>query len=289
MTKTPTLQLLSPAKLNLFLHITGRRNDGYHEIQTFFQLLNLGETMRFSSNHQGEIRLNCTGLNIPEEDNLIYRAATSLKSRTGTSEGADIHIDKLLPQGGGLGGGSSNAATTLLALNQLWKCNLNLDELVRLGLKLGADIPLFVRGSTAWAEGIGDQLQAIEYPENSSSKYYLVIKPNCEVSSAEIFSHQQLTRNTSPITIAAFFEQGGNNDCEAVVRQLYPQVESALNWLSKFATAQLTGTGACIYAAFPSKEEAECVLHKLPKDLAGYVAEGIPTSPVHGALGIAPG
>ena len=204
----PVLQLLSPAKLNLFLHITGRRKDGYHQLQTIFQLLDLGDQMSFTCNNGGKIRLDCTNLNIPAEDNLIYRAATSLKSHCGSKMGADIHIDKHLPQGGGLGGGSSNAATTLLALNHLWNCKLNLSELAAIGLQIGADVPLFVHGFTAWAEGIGEKLQAIEYPEKSLPKHYLVIKPDCEVSTEQIFSHQQLTRNTPPITIAAFFEQG---------------------------------------------------------------------------------
>jgi len=283
------LQLLSPAKLNLFLHITGRRNDGYHQIQTFFQLLDLGDQMSFSSNNEGTISLDCPKLDIPVEDNLIYQAAIALKSHSGSVKGANIQIDKQLPHGGGLGGGSSNAATTLLALNHLWDCNLNLNQLAAIGLQIGADVPLFVRGSTAWAEGIGEKLQAIEYPENSPTKHYLIIKPNCEVSTRQIFSDQQLTRNTSPITIAAFFEQGSHNDCEAVVRQLYPEVELALNWLNRFASAQLTGTGACIFAEFPDQEKATHLLEQLPNNLTGYLARGISTSPVHKVLGIVPG
>ena len=283
------LKLLSPAKLNLFLHITGRRNDGYHQIQTFFQLLDLGDHMTFTENHTGLITLNSLNLDIPIKDNLIYRAALSLKAHCHSKNGADITINKQLPHGGGLGGGSSNAATTLLALNQLWNCNLSLTELAGLGLQIGADVPLFVYGSTAWAEGIGEKLQVIEYPEKSLPNYYVVIKPNCSVSTEQIFSHQQLTRNTSPITIAAFFNEGGHNDCEAVVKQLYPEVEFSLNWLNAFASAQLTGTGACIYAAFLHEEDARNTLEQLPNDLIGYLARGIPTSPVHEVLGLAPG
>ncbi len=285
----PILNLLSPAKLNLFLHITGRRNDGYHQIQTFFQLLDLGDQMSFTSNDKGLIRLDCPNLDVPVKDNLIYRAALLLKSHCGSDSGADITIDKQLPHGGGLGGGSSNTATTLLALNHLWNCNLSLTELAALGLQIGADVPLFVHGSTAWAEGIGEKLQAIEYQEKSLPNHYVVIKPDCSVSTEQIFSHQQLTRNTSPITIAAFFEHGSHNDCEAVVKQLYPEVELALKWLNQFAFAQLTGTGACIYAAFPNEEDARHTLEQLPDNLTGYLARGISTSPVHKVLGLVPG
>jgi 4-diphosphocytidyl-2-C-methyl-D-erythritol kinase len=185
--------------------------------------------------------------------------------------------------GGGLGGGSSNAATTLLALNQLWKTSLSPDQLARLGLQLGADVPVFIRGRSAWAEGIGEQLQAIEIPET----WYLVLKPDCEVSTAEIFSHKQLTRDTSPITIAAFFEQGNSNNCEAVVRALYPPVDTALKWLSGFTTsARLTGTGACVFASFPDKISAQQILQQLPKGLQGFVARGLNVSPTHQQLGL---
>jgi len=281
----PPLRLLSPAKLNLFLHITGRRADGYHELQTLFQLLNIGDEMSFSLPDNGAITLTTNGLNIPNQNNLIFRAAALLKHHTQSALGARIHIDKILPQGGGLGGGSSNAATTLLALNRLWNSKLGLKELAKLGLQLGADVPVFVHGFTAWAEGVGEKLQTLESKANSVECWYLIVRPNCEVSTGQIFSHQQLTRNTSPITIAAFFEQGGHNDCEPIVRRLYPQVEAALNWLSNYSPAQLTGTGACVFAGFLAEQEAKQVLRELPVDMKAYIAKGIAVSPVHSALG----
>jgi 4-diphosphocytidyl-2-C-methyl-D-erythritol kinase len=275
-----SLQLLSPAKLNLFLHITGRRADGYHELQTVFQLLDHGDLMELSSTEGRAITLDCPGLALPAEENLAWRAAKLLQEHTGTDCGAHIRIDKRLPAGGGLGGGSSNAATTLLALNRLWSLNLELDELAKLGLQLGADVPVFVLGHSAWAEGIGDKLQALELPTH----YYMVVAPACQVPTAEVFSHRQLTRNTSPIKMAAFFELGGRNDCESVVRQLYPEVDKALNWLEKFSQAQLTGTGACVFARFNSRKQVQIVFEQLPGNWRGFVARGVNISPVHTAL-----
>jgi 4-diphosphocytidyl-2-C-methyl-D-erythritol kinase len=275
-----SLQLLSPAKLNLFLHVTGRRADGYHELQTVFQLLDHGDAMELLGTDTGVIDLYCPALPMPREDNLAWRAAKLLQSHSGTDRGARIHIDKRLPAGGGLGGGSSNAATTLLALNRLWDLQLETGELATLGLQLGADVPVFVHGHSAWAEGVGEKLQPLDIP----LQYYLVIAPACQVATAEVFSHRQLTRNTSPIKMAAVFEQGGRNDCERVVRQLYPEVDKALNWLEKFGQAQLTGTGACVFARFRSKEQAQSVLHQLPGNWQGFVAGGINRSPVHAAL-----
>jgi 4-diphosphocytidyl-2-C-methyl-D-erythritol kinase len=275
-----SLQLLAPAKLNLFLHITGRRADGYHELQTVFQLLDYGDAMELFATDTGDIHVHCPGLAIPQEENLAWRAAKLLQSHSGTDRGARIHIDKRLPAGGGLGGGSSNAATTLLALNRLWELELETGELAALGLQLGADVPVFVHGHSAWAEGVGEKLQPLDIP----SCHYLVIAPTCQVSTAEVFSHRQLTRNTSPIKMAAVFEQAGRNDCELVVRQLYPEIDKALNWLEKFGQAQLTGTGACVFARFKSKEQAQVVLHQLPGNWQGFVASGINKSPVHTAL-----
>lgn len=276
-----SLQLLSPAKLNLFLHITGRRDDGYHALQTVFQLLDLCDTVELSISRDGGISLDCPGLDLAPEDNLAWRAARLLQEHTACELGATISIDKRIPNGGGLGGGSSNAATVLLGLNRLWQLQLELDQLAALGLKLGADVPVFVRGHSAWAEGIGENLTALELPE----KYYLVIAPGVSVSTAEVFSHRELTRNTSPITIAAFFEGGGRNDCQNVVRQLYPEVDKALIWLENFGQAQLTGTGACVFAAFDERARAEELYQQLPGDWQGFVTAGINRSPVHGALG----
>ncbi|WP_339339429.1 4-(cytidine 5'-diphospho)-2-C-methyl-D-erythritol kinase [uncultured Oceanicoccus sp.] len=284
-----TLSLLSPAKLNLMLHITGQRDDGYHQLQTLFQLLDYGDTLHYQTRDDNQLHLSPAIAGIASEDNLIIRAARLLQQQsTGSTLGADIQLEKTLPMGGGLGGGSSNAATTLLALNQLWQLDLSIDQLADLGLQLGADVPVFVRGHSAFAEGVGERLQAIDIAES----WYLVAKPDCEVSTAEIFSHKQLTRNTSPITIAAVLKQGGHNDCEAVVRQCYPAVDRALNWLnslSQTATnnpARLTGTGACVFAQYPDRKSAEQILHQLPKELQGFVAKGVNISPTHQALSL---
>lgn len=306
--KSTTLQnqqltLLSPAKLNLMLHITGRKADGYHQLQTLFQLLDYGDTLHIQTRPDRKITLRPSIPNVADHDNLIIRAAKALQSYTGHPIGADIRLEKILPMGGGIGGGSSNAATTLLGLNRLWKTALTIDEMADLGLQLGADVPVFIRGQSAWAEGIGEQLEAVAIPEY----WYCVIKPPCEVSTAQIFSHKQLTRDTSPITIAAVFEQGGHNDCEAVVRKLYPEVDIAFNWLNDrlsensssdlttssrqdfytdYNHARLTGTGACIFAAFTDYKSAEQILNKLPEQLQGFIAKGVNTSPTHKALNL---
>jgi len=274
------LRLLSPGKLNLFLHITGRRPDGYHELQTLFQLLDYGDAVTLTDRSDSRIELDCPAVAVAPEQNLAWKAARLLQQRTGCARGAAITIAKRLPAGGGLGGGSSNAATVLLALNHLWELGLSLEHLAELGLELGADVPVFVMGRTAWAEGIGERLQPVELPE----QHYLVISPGCEVSTREVFSHRQLTRNTSAIKIAAFFEGGGRNDCEAVVRLLYPDVDAALDWLGQYGQARLTGTGACIFAAFNTAAEARGVLERLPNQWRGFVARGINHSPVHAEL-----
>ena len=274
------LTLPAPAKLNLFLHITGRRDDGYHNLQTLFQLLDGGDQLSFDLRDDGEILLTPAIPGVAHEDNLIVKAARALQTKTGTRLGADIQLQKQLPMGGGIGGGSSNAATTLLGLNRLWQTEQTIDELAALGAQLGADVPVFVRGNTAWAEGVGEQLQAIEMPE----KWYLVVTPNCHVSTAEIFSHKDLTRDTSNITVAAFLEQGGRNDCQPLVKKLYPEVDNAISWLSKFGPAKMTGTGASVFAPFDDKASAEAVLAKAPATLTGFVARGVNQSQVHQLL-----
>ena len=272
-----TLQLPSPAKLNLFLHVTGRRADGYHELQTLFQLLDCGDSVSLELREDGAIHVDCPGIDVAEEDNLAFRAARSLQESSNSGCGANIRIEKRIPDGGGLGGGSSNAATVLLGLNRLWALKLPLSELAAVGLRLGADVPVFVHGNSAWAEGVGEKLKPVELPE----RHYLIISPGCTVATAEVFSQRELTRNTSPITIAAFFEGGGRNYCEIVVRQLYQEVDKALNWLEKFGQAQLTGTGACVFAGFDERAEAEAVFRQMPAMWRGFVARGINRSPVH--------
>lgn len=275
-----SITLPCPAKINLFLRITGRRADGYHTLQTLFQLLDYGDSITLTVRDDGQIRLLSPLPGVPDQDNLVVRAARGLQAASGCKLGADIHLDKRLPMGGGIGGGSSNAATTLLGLNHLWQTAMPIDALCELGLGLGADIPVFVRGETAWAEGIGETLQPVEMP----SRWYVVIKPECEVSTAEIFSHQQLTRHDSPIKIAAFLEGGSPNSCEPLVRKLYPEVDKALIWLDQFAPAKLTGTGACIFASFADQASAEAVLAQRPDSLSGFVARGLQHSPVHQLL-----
>lgn len=272
------LTLLSPAKLNLFLHITGRRTDGYHNLQTLFQLLDYGDELSFSLRQGGQIILEPGVPGVDFEQNLIIRAARLLEPYKTSRTGIDIKLQKRLPMGGGIGGGSSNAATTLVALNHLWECRLGKAQLQELGLKLGADVPVFTNAQTAWAEGIGEALQPIEM----QPKWFLVVQPDCHVSTATIFSHKDLTRNTPAIKVAAFLERGGRNDCETLVRRLYPQVDEALNWLAKFDNnAQMTGTGACVFASFETAEKAHYVQAQLPKHLPGFVAQGINQSPLY--------
>jgi 4-diphosphocytidyl-2-C-methyl-D-erythritol kinase len=280
MTKPQTLTLPSPAKLNLFLHITGRRDDGYHTLQTLFQLLDYGDTLTFKSRQDGVINMqsNMAELNTPS--NLIIQAAELLKPYHTPNQGVDITLNKVLPMGGGIGGGSSNAATTLLALNELWNLDLSIDYLAELGGQLGADIPVFVKGHTAWAEGVGEQLTEILMPE----LYFLVLTPNCHVSTATIFSHKELTRDTPNITVAAFLEQGGGNNCQPLVRRLFSEVDEALNWLNQYAEAQLTGTGSCVFSSFKTREEAQQVLLKAPEHLHGFIAQGVNISTTHKAL-----
>jgi 4-diphosphocytidyl-2-C-methyl-D-erythritol kinase len=274
----------APAKLNLFLHVTGRRPDGYHELQTVFQLIDLCDTVAIRVGDDGRIERPSGPVGVDPDSDLTVRAAKALQAATGCRMGASIRITKRIPMGGGLGGGSSDAATVLLALNHLWHCGLSVDELARLGLPLGADVPVFVRGSSAWAEGVGERLEPVELPE----RWYVVIHPGVAVPTKDVFQSPELTRNTPVITIRAFFGPGGlagsRNDCEPVVRALYPEVADALSWLEKFAPARLTGTGSCIFAAFGSAIEAERVAARAPDRWRAFVARGLNVSPVHGRL-----
>ncbi len=274
------LSLPCPAKLNLFLHITGQRPDGYHNLQTVFQLLDYGDTLHLRVSDNDEITLATHFPGVPQEDNLIYKAARLLQKHTNTTQGAALHIDKRLPMGGGIGGGSSNAATTLLGLNQLWGTQQTIDELAELGRQLGADVPVFVRGHSAWAEGVGEALKPLQLPE----KNYLVLAPRCHVSTAQIFSHKELTRDTPAITVAAFLDRGGKNDCQPLVETLFPQVRDAVEWLGQHGPTQLTGTGACVFASFPSKDAADAVFASKPEHFDGFVAKGVNLSPLHQRL-----
>ena len=266
----------APAKLNLFLHILGRRSDGYHQLQTLFQLLDKGDTLQFESLSGGELQLevssNTTGHRLPVENNLILKAARLLRTHAGTPTlGARICVDKHIPMGGGLGGGSSNAATTLIALNRYWQLNLSQTELKALGLQLGADVPLFIDGKSAWGEGVGEKLQAVTLPP----RWFLVATPDCTVSTAEIFNHENLTRNSPAIKMADFLAGGARNDCESITCDLYPEVEQALTWLTQFGQARMTGTGASVFADFTAETKANAALSQLPARWQGFVARGL--------------
>jgi 4-diphosphocytidyl-2-C-methyl-D-erythritol kinase len=271
------LTLPSPAKINLFLHITGRRNDGYHNLQTLFHLLELSDEMTFELlPNDKEISVTCPGLDIPEKDNLAYRAALMLQRESGSDHGVLLDIQKSIPDGGGLGGGSSNAATTLHGLNRLWGCGFSVQELASLGLRLGADVPVFVAGQSSWAEGIGEQLTPVHLP----SQTYLILNPGCHVATHEIFSHPDLTRDSSTRTIARFLEQGspiswGRNDCQSVVCSLYPEVSEALDWLSQWGTAKMTGTGSCIFLPIPTEEKSKEILSQVPARWSAFVTAGV--------------
>lgn len=280
------LKLPAPAKLNLFLHITGRRDDGYHELQTCFQLLDYADQLEFELSASSALTLESNLDMLAAEDNLIMKAAALLQKQSGIQRGASIKLSKVLPLGAGLGGGSSDAATTLLALNQLWQCGLSNDELAELGVSLGADVPVFIRGYSSWAEGVGEKLTAMTLPE----QWFLVISPDCQVSTEQIFCHEQLTRNSSAITIPAFPFSGDfsntRNDCESVAVKLYPEIGAALKWLNDYAPARMTGTGSSIFASFNSKEAAQKVIAKLPGELKGFIAKGVNKSPLLQALGL---
>ena len=277
---TPQLTLPAPAKLNLMLHILGRRTDGYHELQTLFQFLDHGDELGFAVREDGEIRLHTDIPGVPHDSNLIVRAARQLQRESGCPLGADIWLEKRLPMGGGIGGGSSDAATTLLALDRLWQLGWSEDRLAALGLTLGADVPVFVRGHAAFAEGVGEKLVPVE-PEEP---WYLVAVPQVSVSTAEIFSDPELTRDTPAITVRTVLERGGRNDCQPVVEKRYPDVRNALILLNKFVSARLTGTGGCVFGAFPNKAEADKVAAQLPVSLPAFVAKGSNVSMLHRKL-----
>jgi 4-diphosphocytidyl-2-C-methyl-D-erythritol kinase len=279
-----SITLPAPAKLNLFLHITGRREDGYHTLQTVFQLLDHGDTLTFTLNDSKEVSFSCSIASLEGPHNLIMQAARLLSEETGVTLGTDIHLEKVLPEASGLGGGSSNAATTLLALNRLWNCTLETDDLARLGLALGADVSVFIQGKSAWAEGIGENLQVFELPE----RWYLVLTPDCHVSTKAIFSHPELTRHTDPIKIPAFPFPGSRNDCQMLVSNLHSPVKKVLDWLSGFAEARMTGTGSSVFAAFETEQAAQQVLdlvsEQAPENTKAFVARGVNISPLHEAL-----
>jgi 4-diphosphocytidyl-2-C-methyl-D-erythritol kinase len=274
----------APAKLNLFLHIVGRRADGYHELQSVFQFVDLCDDLEIAVRADGQIARSSEILDVPAERDLCIRAARALQRAAGSTLGADIQLHKRIPIGGGLGGGSSDAATCLVALNSLWGVHWSIDRLAALGLTLGADVPVFIRGRAAWAEGVGERLTLLYPPLAPVETNYLILKPNVFVGTAEVFQDPELTRNSPAITIHGFLKSGGRNDCWSVVRRRYPDVARAFDWLSQFGTARLTGTGACVFLACESMEHGRALMRDAPKDCDAYLVRGLNDSPLLGRL-----
>jgi 4-diphosphocytidyl-2-C-methyl-D-erythritol kinase len=273
----------APAKLNLFLHITGQREDGYHLLQTVFQILDFGDQLQFELRDDGVIRRVTDIAGVPAEQDLVVRAAKLLQQETGCQQGVEISIDKRLPMGGGLGGGSSDAATTLVALNELWGTALDTSQLARLGVRLGADVPVFIEGNSAWAEGVGEHLQAVELPK----RWYVVLCPSINVSTAQIFRNSQLRRDCPTITIRDFLQQPESctNVCQPLVSRQYPEVAKALELLGRYGPARMTGTGASCFAAFDSEQTARQVWLEIQEQWQetgqGFVASGVNRSPLY--------
>jgi 4-diphosphocytidyl-2-C-methyl-D-erythritol kinase len=268
----------APAKLNLFLHVTGRRPDGYHELQTVFRFVDRADRLRFVPRSDGRVRRVTRPADVPEDVDLTVRAARLLQQATGTGQGADLAVEKRLPMGGGLGGGSSDAATALIVLNHLWRTGLRRSELQVLARTLGADVPVFVYGASAFAEGVGDRLLAVELPP----AWYVVVAPPAHVSTAMVFAQPDLTRHSDPITLAAFFSgtKSTRNDLESVVCRMVPEVRQALEWLTRFGSARMTGSGSCVFCAFPSEQQARQVWAQRPAGMQGFVAAGIDRHPL---------
>jgi len=279
----------APAKLNLFLQITGKREDGYHNLQTVFQFLDVTDRLRFVVRDDEKIVRKTDHEGVKPEDDLVIKAAKALQQHTGTSQGADIYLQKILPMGGGVGGGSSDAATTLVVLNYLWETGVSVEKLAEIGLSLGADVPVFVYGHASFAQGVGEQLEAVSPKES----WYLVVQPEVHISTAKIFTNSQLTRDSSTIRIcdlqigtkneAQVFDELGNT-FEPVVVEQYPEVAEVIQHLRKTSNARLTGTGACVFASFDSKEEAEQVMNKLPDHWTAFIARGLNRSPLQTML-----
>lgn len=270
----------SPAKLNLFLHINGRREDGYHELQTLFQILDKGDVLHFNITDSPNITLVTEFPGVTHEDNLIVKAARLLQSVTATKQGCSIEVEKQLPMGGGIGGGSSNAATTLVALNHLWQCGLSKQQLLTLGLQLGADVPVFINAKTTFARGVGEQFEVADIP----MKTYLVVNPGVHVSTAEVFSAPDLPRNTPLIQCQSYQFEQTQNDCQALVCKKYPVIAKSLQWLLQYAPSRMTGTGASLFGVFNDPESAQKALFDLPEHCSGFIAQGCATSPLAARL-----
>lgn len=271
----------APAKVNLLLRILGRRGDGYHLLQTVFQFIDLCDRLTFTVRADGVVRRVNPVADVPADADLVVRAARVLQREAGCGLGVDIRVDKRIPLGGGLGGGSSDAATTLVALDRLWGCDLGRHRLMRLGLRLGADVPIFIHGHAAWAEGVGEELTDVE----PAAPVYLLLVPRCRVDTGEIFQDPDLTRNSPRITIRDFLAGEHGNDCLAVVRRRHPEIGQVFDWLDARAQARLTGTGACVFAACADRGAARALLDACPLDVTGFVVQGMNRSPLLDAAG----
>ncbi|WP_448550348.1 4-(cytidine 5'-diphospho)-2-C-methyl-D-erythritol kinase [Thalassotalea fusca] len=278
--KSNFLEFPSPAKLNLFLHIVGQRNNGYHELESIFQFLDFGDTIAIRPTSSGEINLLTPIIGVNYDDNLIIKAAKLLQQATNCQLGAEIKITKRLPMGGGIGGGSSNAATVLLALNKLWKINLSDEALSKLGLSLGADVPIFVHGHAAFAQGVGEKFTSV----NPTEYWYLVVHPNVHISTAEVFTAPELTRDTARLPTGKIDIESCHNDCQPTVINRYPEVANLLSWLIEYAPSRMTGTGACIFSRFDTQQEALQLQDKLPPGNTSFVAKGANISSMRKAI-----
>ncbi len=277
---TQLLGCPAPAKLNLFLHVTGRRADGYHLLQTAFRLLDRGDRLDFTLRGDGAVRRGAGPAGVPPEQDIVVRAARLLQKESGVSLGADIAVHKTLPMGGGLGGGSSDAATTLIALNRLWGAGLSRERLQALALSLGADVPFFIYGREAFAEGVGERFAPLHLPP----RRYVIVAPGVHVSTAEIFSAEELTRNSAPITIADFAITSTRNDLQAVACARYPEVGEVISWLERYAPARMTGSGACVFAEAASEDEAERIVADCPARWQAWQAHSVERHPLYGWL-----
>ncbi|TCV84722.1 4-(cytidine 5'-diphospho)-2-C-methyl-D-erythritol kinase [Sulfurirhabdus autotrophica] len=266
----------APAKLNLFLHVVGRRADGYHLLQSVFRFVDFGDSLEYAIRHDGAVLRTTDVAGIPPEQDLCVRAARLLQQHTGCQLGVDITLDKRLPMGGGLGGGSSDAATTLLVLNKLWELGLSRAELQMLGLQLGADVPVFIFGESAFAEGVGEKLQPVTLPP----AWYVILVPPAHVPTAKIFASEELTRDTNPIKMSDFSAGYKHNDLETVVCKMYPAVANHLAWLKQRGDARMTGSGACVFASYETEELARAVLAEKPQEMVGFVSCGLDRHPL---------
>ena len=271
----------APAKLNLFLHVIGRRGDGYHLLQTLFRFVDHGDSLHFSPRQDGQLRLAQALPDVPPETDLTLRAARLLREETGCRQGVDIRVDKRLPMGGGLGGGSSDAATVLLALNHLWQLGLPRRRLQELGLSLGADVPVFLFGRNAFAEGVGEALQAVDLP----TAWYVVLEPPVQAPTAAVFAAPELKRDTRPIRLSDWHRGFGINDLEAVAVARFPALADHLAWLGQFGAARMTGSGACVFAEFAQREMAQAVIARLPADKRGWLAASLAEHPLYALAG----